>query len=65
MRLAKRRIDRRVGFEKCPIPWKELKGNTLTCEILYMWVRELFITIFEAKRLIIYSKSLKICEYWS
>ena len=24
MRLAKRRIARRVGFEKCLIPWKEL-----------------------------------------
>ena len=25
MRMAKRRITRRVGFEKCLIPWKELK----------------------------------------
>ena len=24
MRLAKRRIARRIGFEKCLIPWKEL-----------------------------------------
>ena len=24
MRMAKRRIARRVGFEKCLIPWKEL-----------------------------------------
>ena len=24
MRMAKRRITRRVGFEKCLIPWKEL-----------------------------------------
>ena len=24
MRMAKRRNSRRAGFEKCPIPWKEL-----------------------------------------
>ena len=24
MRMTKRRNSRRVGFEKCPIPWKEL-----------------------------------------
>ena len=25
MRMAKRRNSCRAGFEKCPIPWKELK----------------------------------------
>ena len=29
MRMDKRRIARRVGFEKCLIPWKELKQLTL------------------------------------
>ena len=24
MRMVKRRNSRRAGFEKCPIPWKEL-----------------------------------------
>ena len=28
MRMAKRRIARRVGFEKCLIPWKELISNS-------------------------------------
>ena len=27
MRMAKRQIARRVGFEKCLIPWKELKNE--------------------------------------
>ena len=29
MRMAKRRIARRVRFEKCPIPWKELSTGII------------------------------------
>ena len=30
MRMTKRQIARRVGFEKCLIPWKELKTGKMT-----------------------------------
>ena len=30
MRMAKCRNSRRAGFEKCPIPWKELMTPVMT-----------------------------------
>ena len=33
MKMAKRRIARRVGFEKCLIPWKKLNKIHPQCRI--------------------------------
>ena len=35
MTLAKRQIDRRVGFEKCLIPWKELMLDSTFPQKIY------------------------------
>ena len=42
MSLAKRRIAYRVGFEKCPIPWKELKRVKLFSYICIAKSTELY-----------------------
>ena len=36
MRMAKRQNSRRAGFEKCPIPWKELMLITCKCNENYL-----------------------------
>ena len=34
MGMAKRQNSHRTGFEKCPIPWKELMHTLFSCAII-------------------------------